>query len=196
MVAELHDNANILLGHFHYLTKGFHPFALDWNPAESATMAELTDHQVHFIRETAGYAQQNGNNICVHPFLAAVLTKVCSPQRIISRKSSSHVPITIISTSYLSCMNKIGSQGGLSKCLLNQICHSSNLRLLSLCMNLEQSFNHPLPTRGNTEDAPAPPPRLPGHQTHLRFYLTNCWFAYPTPPFLLWFGQSDLLALS
>jgi len=53
MISELHLGANILLAHFHYCCKGFKPFALDWNPNDTTSMAKLDDEQVKFLQQTA-----------------------------------------------------------------------------------------------------------------------------------------------
>lgn len=66
MVEEFHAGANILLGHFHYCNKGYRPFTLDWDAANTVSMAELTDDQVRFIKETAGHVKQNGMHICIY----------------------------------------------------------------------------------------------------------------------------------
>jgi hypothetical protein len=50
MIKELHHGANVLLAHFHYCCKGFRPFTLEWNPAESISMAVLDTKQVRFVR--------------------------------------------------------------------------------------------------------------------------------------------------
>ncbi len=60
MIKELHHGANVLLAHFHYCCKGFRPFALDWNSAETVSMAEMDTKQVRFVRQTAIYVNING----------------------------------------------------------------------------------------------------------------------------------------
>jgi hypothetical protein len=60
IIAELHIGADILLAYFHYCCKGFQPFALDWNAAETTSMAELDVDQVRFIKNTATYVKTNG----------------------------------------------------------------------------------------------------------------------------------------
>jgi len=59
IIAELHIGADILLAYFHYCCKGFQPFALDWNAAETTSMAELDVDQVRFIKNTATYVKTN-----------------------------------------------------------------------------------------------------------------------------------------
>jgi hypothetical protein len=61
LVEELHYGANILLGYFHYCTKGFHPFSLDWNAEQNVLMAELNPEQVEFVKKTAAHVKTNGN---------------------------------------------------------------------------------------------------------------------------------------
>lgn len=61
MVKELHLGANVLLAHFHYGCKGYHPFDLDWNPELSTSMASLDDEQIRIIRQTAHCVDYNGN---------------------------------------------------------------------------------------------------------------------------------------
>lgn len=60
MIKELHNGANVLLAHFQYACKGFKPFTLEWNPAETVSMAELDVNQTRFIRQTAVYVNLNG----------------------------------------------------------------------------------------------------------------------------------------
>lgn len=60
MVKELHLGANVLLAHFHYGCKGYHPFTLDWEPELSTSMAILNDEQLRFIKQTATYVEYNG----------------------------------------------------------------------------------------------------------------------------------------
>jgi hypothetical protein len=60
MIKELHHGANVLLAHFHYCCKGFRPFTLNWNPAETVSMAEMDVKQVRFVRQTAVYVNING----------------------------------------------------------------------------------------------------------------------------------------
>jgi hypothetical protein len=62
MVEEFHAGANILLGHFHYVNKGHHPFTLDWDAADTATMADLSEYQTHFIKETTRHVKSNGKS--------------------------------------------------------------------------------------------------------------------------------------
>ncbi len=59
LVEELHYGANILLGYFHYCTKGFHPFSLA-NAEKTLSMAELTAEQVEFVKRTAAHVKANG----------------------------------------------------------------------------------------------------------------------------------------
>jgi len=61
LIDELHYGANILLGYFHYCTKGFHPFSLDWNAEQTRLMAELNAEQVEFVKKTASHVKANGN---------------------------------------------------------------------------------------------------------------------------------------
>lgn len=60
MVKELHFGANVLLAHFHYCCKGFHPFSSNWEAEATTSMAELDPRQIHFVRETANYVKING----------------------------------------------------------------------------------------------------------------------------------------
>jgi hypothetical protein len=60
MVAEYHMGANILLAYFHYCNKGLHPFALNSNSPEFATMAALNPKQVEFIEFTRTYVKEKG----------------------------------------------------------------------------------------------------------------------------------------
>jgi hypothetical protein len=59
LIDELHYGANILLGYFHYCTKGFHPFSLDWNAEQTRLMAELNAEQVEFVKKTASHVKAN-----------------------------------------------------------------------------------------------------------------------------------------
>lgn len=61
LVGELHTGANILLAYFHYCCKGFRPFALDWDAADTKTMAELDECQIQFVKQTAAHVQKNSN---------------------------------------------------------------------------------------------------------------------------------------
>jgi len=60
MIKELHLGANVLLAHFHYGCKGYHPFKLDWKPELSGSMATLDQNQLRFIKQTAHYVDYNG----------------------------------------------------------------------------------------------------------------------------------------
>lgn len=60
IIAELHIGADILLAYFHYCCKGFRPFSLDWNAAETTLMAEVDVDQIRFIKNTATYVKTNG----------------------------------------------------------------------------------------------------------------------------------------
>ena len=59
LVEELHYGANILLGYFHYCTKGFHPFSLA-NAEQTLSMAELNAEQAQFVKKTAAHVKANG----------------------------------------------------------------------------------------------------------------------------------------
>jgi hypothetical protein len=63
LIEELHMGANILLGYFHYCTKGFRPFTLDWNAKQTVSMAELNAEQVEFVKKTAAHVKANGKFI-------------------------------------------------------------------------------------------------------------------------------------
>jgi hypothetical protein len=70
MIKELHLGANVLLAHFHYGCKGFHPFNLDWKPELSTSMATLDEKQLRFVRQTANYIEYNGQYLLIKsPFL-------------------------------------------------------------------------------------------------------------------------------
>jgi len=60
LIGELHMGANILLAYFHYCTKGFRPFSLDWNAEQTLSMAELNTEQVEFVKKTAAHVNGNG----------------------------------------------------------------------------------------------------------------------------------------
>jgi hypothetical protein len=60
LIAELHMGANILLAYFHYCTKGFRPFSLEWNAKQTVSMAELNAEQVEFVKKTAAHVKANG----------------------------------------------------------------------------------------------------------------------------------------
>lgn len=55
--------ANILLAYFHYCTKGFRPFSLEWNSEQTLSMAELNAEQVEFVKKTAVHVKANGKFI-------------------------------------------------------------------------------------------------------------------------------------
>lgn len=60
MMKELHMGANVLLAHFHYGCKGYHPFSLDWKSELSMSMATLDERQLCFVQQTAKYVNYNG----------------------------------------------------------------------------------------------------------------------------------------
>jgi hypothetical protein len=70
LVKELHYGANILLGYFHYCTKGFHPFSLAWNAEESLSMADLNTEQIEFVKMTAAYVKANGESNSNLPWIS------------------------------------------------------------------------------------------------------------------------------
>ncbi|KAL2075043.1 hypothetical protein VTL71DRAFT_8823 [Oculimacula yallundae] len=59
MIADLHMGANAFLAYFHYVCKGHYPFTMDWNAADSVTMAALDPYQVAFIQKSAAYVKAN-----------------------------------------------------------------------------------------------------------------------------------------
>jgi hypothetical protein len=63
VIEELHLGANILLAYFHYCCKGFQPFAPDWDPSETTSMAHLDPEQINFVQQTARYVQSNSEAI-------------------------------------------------------------------------------------------------------------------------------------
>ena len=65
IVADLHMGANILLAYFHHCCKGFRPFDVDWESTETASMADLDQEQIQFLRRTAEYVHKN--SMCPDP---------------------------------------------------------------------------------------------------------------------------------
>jgi len=59
IIADLHMGANILLAYFHYCCKGFRPFELDWDSAETTSMADLDPEQIQFVQRTAVFVHKN-----------------------------------------------------------------------------------------------------------------------------------------
>jgi hypothetical protein len=66
LVGELHMGANILLAYFHYCTKGFRPFSLEWNAEQTLSMAKLNAEQVEFVKKTAAHVKANGKFYSLH----------------------------------------------------------------------------------------------------------------------------------
>jgi hypothetical protein len=52
-VEENHNAARIMLAYFHYVSKGAHPFTLDWTSADNIALAHLNPEQTRFVRDTA-----------------------------------------------------------------------------------------------------------------------------------------------
>lgn len=57
-VAEYHMSATVILAHFHNCTRN-HPFSDQCNETDLQTLAQMTDEQIHFIRETRAYMKMH-----------------------------------------------------------------------------------------------------------------------------------------
>lgn len=58
-VEEYHLGANILLAHFHYCSKGVHPFSDKCKDQDLRTLADLDEQQIQFVHETRSYARRH-----------------------------------------------------------------------------------------------------------------------------------------
>lgn len=72
IVEELHLGANILLAYFHYCCKGCRPFDLDWDAADTQSMAELDPDQIKFVQETSKFVHSNSKTTLSPQFLQLV----------------------------------------------------------------------------------------------------------------------------
>jgi hypothetical protein len=74
LIEGLHNGAKILLAHFHYYTKGNHPFAMDWSSPRGIARADLNAEQVQFMKETVELVKMRCKSVKTCFFNVAKLT--------------------------------------------------------------------------------------------------------------------------
>lgn len=51
LIDAVFQGANILLAHFHHVSKGYAPFSIDWESGETIVLAKSNEEEVRYMRD-------------------------------------------------------------------------------------------------------------------------------------------------
>ena len=60
LIDAVFQGANILLAHFHHVSKGYAPFSIDWESGETIVLAKSNEDEVRYMKEVIQAAKHQG----------------------------------------------------------------------------------------------------------------------------------------